>query len=190
MRLRRGHILLVAGGAIILLGLAIFGYYSLLFTTKLLIQNNYSIGPANNVSIYRFINSQNASQGTYIVAIPQSPIRPAILKIASPSGALLVEKQIAQTLTMDTFPVAETGNYTLIVMNSSHNSTLQANIVFGDQRAIIESGLSVSPETLLLIFSLTLYTGVAIIIAGAIITILDRQRISKMKRFGDTSDLV
>jgi hypothetical protein len=39
-------------------------------------------------------------------------------------------------------------------------------------------------------FNFTLYAGIAVFVAGVIITVLDRQRTSKMKQFGDTSDLV
>lgn len=196
MQLRRGPILLIAGGAILAVGFAIFSFYTVLFATKLVSESNYSVDPGKRVSIQQFISRENASQGTYIIAMQQQqqqqePVggQPS-LKIISPSGTTLVEKQLAGTVTMDTFPVTQTGNYTLTLINTSQNSTLSANIVFGDQRTIIESGLRASPETLSLIFNLTLYTAVAIIIAGAIITILDKQRISKMKQFGDTSDLV
>jgi hypothetical protein len=170
-------------------GFAIFSYYTVLFAIKLITESNYSVEPASKVSIQQFISGQNSSQGTYIIAM-QHPVGEPGLKIASPSGATLVEKQLAEILTMDTFSVTETGNYTLTLANTSPDNTLEANIVFGDQRTIIESGLSISPETLSLVFNLTLYTAIAVIITGAIITILDRQRISKMKQFGDTSDLV
>ncbi len=194
MQLRRGPILLIAGGAILAVGFAIFSFYTVLFATKLVSESNYSVDPGKRVSIQQFISRENASQGTYIIAMQQQQQEPVggqpSLKIISPSGTTLVEKQLAGTVTMDTFPVTQTGNYTLTLINTSQNSTLKANIVFGDQRTIIESGLRASPETLSLIFNLTLYTAVAIIIAGAIITILDKQRISKMKQFGDTSDLV
>ena len=192
MRLRRGPILLIAGGAIMAVGFAIFSYYTVLFAAKLVAETGYSVDPFGKISITKFISSQNASQGTFIIVLQQGlgGQQQPVIKIDGPSGAALIEKQLAETLTIDTFPVTETGNYTLTLANTSPGSSLKTNVIFGDQRTIIESGLSVSPDTLSLVFNLTLYTAVTIIIAGAIITILDRKRISKMKQFGDTSDLV
>ncbi len=41
-----------------------------------------------------------------------------------------------------------------------------------------------------MIFGLMLMAGIATAIAGAVITVMDKRRISKMKQFGDTADLV
>jgi hypothetical protein len=177
------------------IGFAIFSYYTVLFAAKLVAETGYTVEPSGKISITKFISSQNASQGTFIIVMQQglggqNQHQQPFLQIANPSGKTLVEKQLAEALTMDTFPVTETGNYTLTLANTPSGSSLKANVIFGDQRTIIESGLSVSPDTLSLIFNLTLYTAITIIIAGAIITFLDRKRINKMKQFGDTSDLV
>jgi len=170
------------------IGFAIFTYYTVLFATKLLGENIHTIGPANTTSIVRFI-SRNATEGTYIVALPQSVGQPG-LKIMGPSGQVLVDKQLTETVTMGTFNVTQDGNYTLVVANTSPNLPLESNIVFGDQKSIVESGLDINPVTLGATFNFTLYTGIAVFIAGVIVTVLDRQRASKMKQFGDTSDLV
>jgi uncharacterized membrane protein len=187
LRLKRGAILLIAGGAIIAVGFAIFSYYTVVFAARLLSENNYSVDPGSEQSIQQFI-SQNSSEGTYLVALPQLAGQPK-LKIASPEGQTLVEQQIAETVTAGTFPIASSGNYTLTLANPS-SDVLQASIVFGDQESIIQSGLGISPLVLALSFNFALYAGIAVIAAGIVITILDRRRISKMKQFGDTSDLV
>ena len=188
LRLRRGPILLIAGGAIMAIGFAIFTYYTVLFATKLLAENKYNIEPANATSVERFIR-KNATEGTYIVALVQAAGQPG-LKITDPAGQVLVDKQLEGTLAMDTFGLTQDGNYTLTVANTSPDSALEANIVFGDQKSIIESGLDINPVTLSVMFNFTLYAGIAVFAAGVIITVLDRQRTSKMKQFGDTSDLV
>jgi uncharacterized repeat protein (TIGR01451 family) len=188
LRLRRGPILLIAGGAIMAIGFAIFTYYTVLFATKLLAENKYNIEPADATSVERFI-SKNATEGTYIVALVQAAGQPG-LKITDPAGQVLVDKQLEGTLSMDTFGLTQDGNYTLTVANTSPDSALEANIVFGDQKSIIESGLDINPVTLSVMFNFTLYAGIAVFVAGVIITVLDRQRTSKMKQFGDTSDLV
>ena len=170
------------------MGFAIFTYYTVVFATKLLIENKYDIEPAGTVSVERFI-SKNATEGTYIVALMQSVGQPG-LKITDPAGQMLVDQQLEGTLAMDTFSLTHDGNYTLTVTNTSPDNSLEANIVFGDQRSIIESGLDIKPVTLSVMFNFTLYAGIAVFVAGVIITVLDRQRTSKMKQFGDTSDLV
>lgn len=194
MRLKRGPILLIAGGAIMAIGFGIFSYYTVLFAAKLVAETAYTIEPSGKISITKFISIQNASQGTFIIVMQQGlggqNHQHPFLKIANPSGKTLVEEQLAEALTIDTFPVTETGNYILTLANTPSGSSLEVNVIFGDQRTIIESGLSVSPDTLSLVFNLTLYTAITIIIAGAIITFLDRKRINKMKQYGDTSDLV
>jgi len=167
---------------------AIFSYYTVIFAIKLVAESNFSVEPADTVSVQQFI-SQDNSKGTYIIVLPDSVGQPE-LKIASPSGTALVEKQLVEALTMDTFPLTETGNYVLTLANTSPDKTLKANIVFGDQKTIIENGLSVSPDTLSSIFNLAVYTAIAVIIAGVVLTVLDRQHLSKMRQFGDTSDLV
>jgi uncharacterized repeat protein (TIGR01451 family) len=170
------------------IGFAIFTYYTVVFATKLLSENKYPIEPAGAASVERFI-SKNATEGTYIVALTQ-PVGQPGLKITDPAGQVLVDQQLEGTLAMDTFSLTQDGNYTLTVANSSPDSALEANIVFGDQRSIIESGLDINPVTLSVMFNFTLYAGIAVFVAGVIITVLDRQRTSKMKQFGDTSDLV
>jgi len=170
------------------IGFAVFTYYTVLFATKLLGENVRPIDPANTTSIERFISS-NATEGTYIVALPQ-PVGQPELKIMDPSGQVLIDKQLTETVEMGTFNVTQDGNYTLVVANTSPNLPLEANIVFGDQKSIVESGLDINPVTLGVTFNFTLYAGIAVFVAGIIITVLDRQRSSKMKQFGDTSDLV
>jgi len=166
-------------------GFAIFAYYTVSFATKLLSENKYVADPAGTASIPKFI-SQNATEGTYIVALAEAAEQ-AGLKIEDPSGKALVEKQLTENPSMGTFATTEDGNYTLTVTNASPNS--EVHIIFGDQESIA-GGLGVDPVTLGVVFNFTLYAGISVFIAGIIITILDRQRANKMKQFGDTSDLV
>ncbi len=63
-----------------------------------------------------------------------------------------------------------------------------AAILGYNETIIQESGLSFA--TLAMTFISLLFVGIALLVAGAAITILDRRRINKMKQFGDTSDLV
>jgi hypothetical protein len=66
---------------------------------------------------------------------------------------------------------------------------LEAAIGFGDQEDMLSRKNLFSAMTVLILVTLLLI-GIALAIAGAIITILDRRQINKMKQFGDTSDLI
>jgi subtilase family serine protease len=94
----------------------------------------------------------------------------------------IVEQAISPPVVNEVFTVVGSGNYTLILTNLSSDTALEASILFGDRESYATQEQ--------LIFSFLLYAGIIAIIAGAVITILDRRRINKMKQFGDTSDLV
>jgi hypothetical protein len=167
------------------IGFAIFTYYTVLFATKLLNENKFIADTAGMTSTKTLI-SHNATEGTYIVALADTAGQPG-LKIEDPSGKVLVDKQITENPAMGTFALTEDGNYTLTVTNMSPSS--EVHVIFGDQKSIV-GGLGIDPVTLGVVFNFTLYAGIAVFGAGVIITVLDRQRTSKMKQFGDTSDLV
>src|SRR5690242_16962572 len=120
------------------IGFAIYSYYFVLFAAKLVGETDYTVEPSGKISITKFISSQNASQGTFIIVMQQGlggqNQQQPFLKIANPSGKTLVEKQLTEALTMNTFPVTETGNYTLTLANTLSGSSLHANVIFGDQR--------------------------------------------------------
>jgi len=167
------------------IGFAIFTYYTVLFATNLLNQNKYLADSSGTISAKTFIN-HNSAEGTYIVAPAQVEGQPG-LKIADPSGRVLVDKQLTENPALGTFTLTEDGNYTLTLTNASPDS--EVHIIFGDQKSIVD-GLDIDPITLGVVFNFSLYAGIAVFSAGIIITFLDRQRTSKMKQFGDTSDLV
>jgi len=94
----------------------------------------------------------------------------------------VVEETINPPIVNGVFTITESGNYSLILVNPAPDATLEASVLFGDQGSFATSEQ--------VILSSLLYVGIIAVIAGAVITILDRRRIGKMKQFGDTSDLV
>jgi hypothetical protein len=171
LQLRRGHIVLIAGGAVTVASFAMSVY--------LLAGNTYSIQPGDRLVIQRPVS--NASEGIYNISFPLFEGE-ARLQILNPMNQTIVEQAISPPIVNEVFAPAASGDYTLILTNPSEDSTLEASILFGDRDSYATS------EHLL--FSFLLYAGIIAVIAGAAITILDRRRISKMKQFGDTSDLV
>jgi hypothetical protein len=163
--------MLIAGGAAAVISFAVFVY--------LITENTYSIRPNESLIIRQFVS--NASQGVYSISFPLFEGQPN-LKIVDAKNKTIVEKTINPPVVNEVFPITESGYYTLTLTNPSPDATLEAAILFGDQDSYATQ--------VQLIFSLLPYAGITTVIAGAVITILDRLRISKMKQFGDTSDLV
>ena len=73
--------------------------------------------------------------------------------------------------------------------NPSSSSNLEAALVIDTQEAILNRAGALSP-TITVAFGFMLVAGIGALAAGAVITVMDRRRASKMKQFGDTSDLV
>lgn len=163
--------MLIAGGAIAVASFAMSVY--------LLTGNTYTIQPNDRLVVQRFIS--NASEGVYNISFPLYE-RQAGLQILNPANQTIVGQDISPPIVNEVFATTASGNYTLILTNPSPDATLEASILFGGRDSYATSEQLVS--------SFLLYAGIIAVIAGAAITILDRRRISKMKQFGDTSDLV
>jgi hypothetical protein len=161
--------MLVAGGAAAAASFAAFVY--------LVTDNTYSIQPSDQLALRQFVS--NASQGVYSISFPLFEGQPN-LRILDTANKTVVEKAIDPPVVNEVFAAAESGYYTLILSNPSSDAVLEASVLFGDRQSYVAQT----------VFSFLLYAGVITVIAGAAITILDRRRISRMKQFGDTSDLV
>lgn len=171
LNLRRGHIILIAGGAVAVASFAISLY--------LLSGSIYSIKPNDRLVIQQFVS--NTSQGIYSISFPLFEGQPK-LQIVNAANQTIVEETITPPIVNGVFTITESDNYTLILTNPASDATLEASVLFGDQASFATSEQ--------LIFNSLLYVGIIAVIGGAVITILDRRRIGKMKQFGDTSDLV
>lgn len=163
--------MLVAGGAVAVASFAMSLY--------LLSGNTYSIKPTERLVIQQFVS--NTSQGVYSISFPLFEGQP-YLQIVDEANKTIVEETINPPIVNGVFTITKSGNYSLILVNPASDATLEASVLFGDQGSFATSEQ--------VIFNSLLYVGIIAVIAGAVITILDRRRIGKMKQFGDTSDLV
>lgn len=163
--------MLIAGGAVAVASFAMFVYS--------LTGNMYSIKPNDRLVIQQFVS--NTSQGVYSISFPLFEGQPG-LKIVSPANQTIVEKTISPPLVNEVFTITESGYHTLILANPSSDATLEASILFGDRESFATQEQ--------IIFNSLVYAGIIAAIAGSVITVLDRRRTSRMKQFGDTSDLV
>jgi hypothetical protein len=105
-----------------------------------------------------------------------------------PVDKIIVNKNINPPIAIEPFSVELPGRYNLKLLNPT-DQVLEAAIGFGDQEDMLSRKNLFSAMTVLILVTLLLI-GIALAIAGAIITILDRSQINKMKQFGDTSDLI
>lgn len=177
--------MLIAGGAMVVISLSMFGYYGLQFVNSIQQDEKLMVEPGGSLEIKQHIN---ASQGAYAVAFPDFDGQPSIT-IKDPAGQVIVDKSISPPIIIEPFEVEQAGVYTLTLSNPTEQA-LEATIILEDQETVLSRGFDVSFATTALSLISMFGIGTAVAIAGAVITILDRRRISKMKQFGDTSDLV
>jgi hypothetical protein len=185
LHLRRGHIMLIAGGSMVVIGFSMLGYYGMQFVNSIQQDEKLRVEPRGSLEIKQNIN---ASQGAYVVIFPDFEGRPTVT-IKDPSAHPIIERAIDPPIVLESFAVVEPGVYTLSISNPT-DQVLEPFIVLGDQETVLSQGIDFSATMTALAFTSLLGIGVAVAMAGAVITVLDRRRISKMKQFGDTSDLV
>lgn len=186
LRLKRGYIILIAGGAIVAASLSMLGYYGMQLVAGIQDAERHRVEPGGSVEIRQVI--ANTTQGAYLVAFPDFAGGQAKVAIMGPANETIVEKEISPPIALELFATAGNGVYALTLSNPAAEA-LEAAVILGDREAIVNRA-GASSALMTEIFSFLLIAGIAAIAAGAIITVLDRRRITKMKQFGDTSDLV
>ena len=179
-----GHIMLIAGGAMVAISFSMLGYYGLQFVSSIQQDEKLVVSPGGSLEIKQNIN---ASQGAYVVAFPDFAGQPAVT-IKDPAGKVIVDKTISPPIIIEPFVAGESGVYTLTLSNPTEQA-LEATVILGDNQTVL-SRSDLSSAANALAFTSILGIGIAVAVAGAVITILDRRRASRMKQFGDTSDLV
>jgi hypothetical protein len=176
--------MLIAGGAMVAISILMLAYYGLQFVNSIEQEETITVESGGSIEVQQNINP---SLGAYVVAFQDFEGQAAV-KITDPSGRPVIDKSISPPLVMELFEVGEPGVHTLVLSNPT-DGVLEAAVVLGDSETVLER-TQLSSAVLALAFTSLLVIGVAVAIAGAVITILDRRRSNKMKQFGDTSDLV
>ena len=186
MYLKRGHIVLIVGGATAVISFSLLGYYTVQFVNIIQQEGKHRIDPGGSINVQENITN---TQGIGIYSIAFAKFSgSASVKIMDNAGNTIVNKSINQPIVIEPFNAESSGIYTLNLLNPT-DQVLEAAIGFGDQEDVLSRKNLLSIDTVLVLV-LTLVVGVGLAIAGVIITILDRRQINRMKRFGDTSDLI
>ena len=178
--------MLVAGGAIALIIFSMLGYFGLHFVNAIQHEGKYIIKPHSSINMRQNINNTQGI-GMYVVAFAELDGQASII-IMDHTGKIIVHKNLHPPITMETFDAGVPGLYNLTLSNPT-DRVLEAAMSFGDWEHVLDRKSLFSAMTVL-IFVVLLGIGITLAIAGAIITILDRSRVKRMKQFGDTSDLI
>jgi hypothetical protein len=179
--------MLAAGGAIALIIFSMLGYYSLHFVNVIQHEGTYIIEPHGSINMGQNINNTQGI-GMYVVAFAEFAGQASVI-IMDHTGKVIVDnKNLHPPITIETFDAEVPGLYNLTLLNPT-DRVLEAAMSFGDWEHVLGRKNLFSAMTVL-IFVFLLGIGIAVAIAGAIITILDRSRVKRMKQFGDTSDLI
>jgi len=176
--------MLISGGAMAAISLSLLGYYGLQFVNSIQQEEKLRVEPGSSIEVQRRIN---ASLGAYVVAFPDFDGQPTVT-VTDSAGRVMVNRSIDPPIVIEPFEVEQPGVHTLVLSNPTRQ-VLEASVVLGDNETVLNRS-SLSSAMSALAFTSLLAVGTAVAIAGAVITILDRRRINKMKQFGDTSDLV
>src|SRR5215213_7397894 len=186
MYLKRGPIMLAASGAIALIIFSMLGYYSLHFVNVIQNEGKSIIEPHGSINMRQKINNTQGI-GMYVVAFAEFGGQASVI-IMDHTGKIIVDKNLNPPITIEPFDAEVPGLYNMTLLNPT-DRVLEAAMSFGDWEHVLSRKNLFSPMTVL-IFVFLLGIGIALAIAGAIITVLDRSRIKRMKQFGDTSDLI
>jgi hypothetical protein len=184
LHLKRGHIILIVGGAMAVVSFSMLGYYIVQFMNNIQQEGKYTIQPGRSISVRQSIND---TRGIYVIAFADFGGQASVM-IKDHVGKIIVDKNIDPPFIIESFNVDVPGLYDLMLSNPT-DKVLEAAIDFGDQGHVLGGENLSYFMTVLGLISL-LGIGIAVAIAGAVITILDRSRIKKMKQFGDTGDLI
>lgn len=185
--LKRGYLMLIGGGVAVAVSLAVLGYYGMRLVEALEGDAKYTVQPGESVEISR--NLTSVGQGAYVASFSElGEVRPTVV-ITNPAGSVVLQKTLDQPIVLEPFPVVETGVYVLNITNPSSIAALEAAVILDSQEAVLSRAGTLSP-IVTTAFGLMLVAGIGALITGAVITFMDRRRLSKMKQYGDTSDLV
>ena len=186
MHLKRGYILLAAGGTLIAISFAILLYYGPRIVSGIQAEAN-SVSPGNHLIVSEQINS---SRGAYLVVISE-PVQPLpTFTIQDPNNRTIATRTVDSPVVFQQFLASDPGNYTLNLVNLSNTSAIQVSATIGDQEQVFTKRIDVSAAVASVAFGFLAVAGIGVLIAGVVVTILDKRRIHKMKQYGDTSDLV
>jgi hypothetical protein len=179
--------MLIVGGAIAIVSFSMLGYYTLQFVNIIQQEGKHTIEPGGSITVLENINNTQGI-GIYVVAFAEFGGQASSVIIMDHAGKIIVNKNINPPIAIEPFNAELPGLYNLKLLNPT-DQVLEAAIGLGDQEDMLSRKNLFSAMTVLLLVSL-LVIGIALAIAGAIIIILDRNQINRMKQFGDTSDLI
>ena len=184
--LQRGYVFLLAGGAVVAIGLAASVYYAGEFLSEIQKTGVHSIPPKGSFEIVQAIAG---GQGAYFVHFPDYEEQQvnASITITNPSGATVLRSEVDLPFFSEQFAAQISGDYRLVVSNPSE-TTLNVSVIMGDPESITEI-VGVSTIVSSAMASFVVIAGIAALAIGGALVFMDRRRTQNMRHYGDVSDL-
>lgn len=186
--LKRGYLILIAGGALCAIGLILTALYGMSFVTMSLSENiilaDVSINPSESINHTLEISDTErpVSLALHIESesLDETPPEPSVEQIViGPDGTTVNENQIGrngQSDLLTSFKPETDGIYTLTLANQGFDQ-VKVQGIFGYLPITGNDGqVDPAPFTGVLAGATTFIIGIMTLIAGVIFTILDRRR--------------
>ncbi|MEO9320650.1 MAG: hypothetical protein ABI361_08265 [Nitrososphaera sp.] len=144
----------------------------------------YTIAPGSRLVLSSYINS---TSGAYFVDPNETSMNYPVLTVVGPlNNTLIANRHVDVYTAMGQFPASRAGNYSLVLANPTGGNLL-VGAIFGASEDVFSQTFYIG---LIPVIYAGAYSGIASVAIGAVVTVLDRRKMTKMKQFGDMSDLV
>lgn len=194
--LKRGYLILIAGAALIVIGLVLTASYGMSFVTMSLSENiilaDVSINPSESINHTLEITETERSVSLALHIESESPdetpSEPSVEQIViDPDGMTVDENQIGRDGQIDlltSFQPETAGIYTLTLTNQGRDQ-VKVQGIFGYLPITEDDGeVDLAPFTGVLAGATTFIIGIVTLVAGTIFTIIDRRRDKNKQALG------
>lgn len=194
--LKRGYLILIAGAALIVIGLVLTASYGMSFVTMSLSKNiilaDVSINPSESINHTLEITETERSVSLALhiesESLDETPSEPSVEQIViDPDGMTVDENQIGRDEQIDlltSFQPETAGIYTLTLTNQGRDQ-VKVQGIFGYLPITGDDGeVDLAPFTGVLAGATTFIIGIVTLVAGTIFTIIDRRRDKNKQALG------
>lgn len=194
--LKRGYLILIAGAALIVIGLVLTASYGMSFVTMSLSENiilaDVSINPSESINHTLEITETERSVSLALhiesESLDETPSEPSVEQIViDPDGMTVDENQIGRDGQIDlltSFQPETAGIYTLTLTNQGRDQ-VKVQGIFGYLPITGDDGeVDLAPFTGVLAGATTFIIGIVTLVAGTIFTIIDRRRDKNKQALG------
>lgn len=173
--LKRGHYVLIAGGAIFIIGLVLTFIWALPLATELqrgtTILQGREIGAGQSMTVTLGIADTGKSLSIVVSAGSEVEMN---AKVLDPDGEQIFDSSFTEAMTEATSPTVS-GIYELVITNQSQ-SDATVDIVFGQIPGVGEQDIDTELFSGILVGVAIIIAGIMVVIGGVAVTVVDRRR--------------